>query len=439
MIRGTVIGQVWATRKARGLDGPDAAAGGRARRRGTDDRAAGGRERHAGRARGRGRDGGVRLGRAQRAAPRPRQPRSAVRRGDRRHRGRSGLMFLGRVGGNRLVDGEVAAGAGPQAAAGAPVSAGRSAARRRGGGGRRRRRRRSRPTIWWCAPTSLDAGTGDDVIVAFGHAARVALSEKLPPGSKPIGPDRRGGGGGRRSGGDPAVKDADLRRLVAEVTREVTAQAERGARPAAGGGRCAAGRPRRGHHHRQEPARHRGQDRPGDRRRGRRHRRHLADAGLGLFHDDHHRRHRRAVGVVRRVQDPARAYGGRRGRRVPGHARGRRQRIATDLAATTLQRVVHRAKCRGRSWAVASSFHEIPAHGEDRERRDGGGVPRRRRRAGRGSSAPFVVKRIHPRLSGRAGVRPHVRGRGEDLGAAHPSEHRPGVRVRLPGWAATTW
>jgi ethanolamine utilization protein EutN len=31
----------------------------------------------------------------------------------------------------------------------------------------------------------LDAGTGDDVIVAFGHAARVALSDKLPPGSKP--------------------------------------------------------------------------------------------------------------------------------------------------------------------------------------------------------------------------------------------------------------
>jgi microcompartment protein CcmK/EutM len=35
-----------------------------------------------------------------------------------------------------------------------------------------------------CADT-LDAGTGDDVIVAFGHAARVAVSEKLPPGSKP--------------------------------------------------------------------------------------------------------------------------------------------------------------------------------------------------------------------------------------------------------------
>src|SRR3954447_6589183 len=31
----------------------------------------------------------------------------------------------------------------------------------------------------------LDAGAGDDVIVAFGHAARVALSDKLPPGTKP--------------------------------------------------------------------------------------------------------------------------------------------------------------------------------------------------------------------------------------------------------------
>ena len=31
----------------------------------------------------------------------------------------------------------------------------------------------------------LDAGPGDDVIVAFGHAARVALSEKLPAGAKP--------------------------------------------------------------------------------------------------------------------------------------------------------------------------------------------------------------------------------------------------------------
>jgi ethanolamine utilization protein EutN len=38
-----------------------------------------------------------------------------------------------------------------------------------------------------CADT-LDAGPGDDVIVAFGHAARVAVSEQLPPGSKPMVP-----------------------------------------------------------------------------------------------------------------------------------------------------------------------------------------------------------------------------------------------------------
>ena len=31
----------------------------------------------------------------------------------------------------------------------------------------------------------LDAGPGDDVLVAFGHAARVAVSEKLAPGTKP--------------------------------------------------------------------------------------------------------------------------------------------------------------------------------------------------------------------------------------------------------------
>ena len=31
----------------------------------------------------------------------------------------------------------------------------------------------------------LDAGPGDDVLVAFGHAARVAISDKLPPGTKP--------------------------------------------------------------------------------------------------------------------------------------------------------------------------------------------------------------------------------------------------------------
>lgn len=32
---------------------------------------------------------------------------------------------------------------------------------------------------------ALDAGAGDDVIVAFGHAARVALSPSLAPGQKP--------------------------------------------------------------------------------------------------------------------------------------------------------------------------------------------------------------------------------------------------------------
>lgn len=31
----------------------------------------------------------------------------------------------------------------------------------------------------------LDAGPGDDVLVAFGHAARVALGDKLPVGAKP--------------------------------------------------------------------------------------------------------------------------------------------------------------------------------------------------------------------------------------------------------------
>jgi ethanolamine utilization protein EutN len=31
----------------------------------------------------------------------------------------------------------------------------------------------------------LDAGPGDDVIVAFGHAARVAVSQALAPGAKP--------------------------------------------------------------------------------------------------------------------------------------------------------------------------------------------------------------------------------------------------------------
>lgn len=31
----------------------------------------------------------------------------------------------------------------------------------------------------------LDAGVGDDVVIAFGHAARVAVAESLPEGEKP--------------------------------------------------------------------------------------------------------------------------------------------------------------------------------------------------------------------------------------------------------------
>jgi ethanolamine utilization protein EutN len=34
----------------------------------------------------------------------------------------------------------------------------------------------------------LDAGPGDDVLVAFGHAARVAVSAALGPGQKPEAP-----------------------------------------------------------------------------------------------------------------------------------------------------------------------------------------------------------------------------------------------------------
>jgi ethanolamine utilization protein EutN len=34
----------------------------------------------------------------------------------------------------------------------------------------------------------LDAGPGDDVLVAFGHAARVAVAEALGPGQKPYAP-----------------------------------------------------------------------------------------------------------------------------------------------------------------------------------------------------------------------------------------------------------
>src|SRR5687767_12770686 len=35
-----------------------------------------------------------------------------------------------------------------------------------------------------CCDT-LDAGVGDEVVIAYGHAARVAISEALPEGQKP--------------------------------------------------------------------------------------------------------------------------------------------------------------------------------------------------------------------------------------------------------------
>jgi ethanolamine utilization protein EutN len=31
----------------------------------------------------------------------------------------------------------------------------------------------------------LDAGVGDDVVIAYGHAARVAIAEQLPEGDQP--------------------------------------------------------------------------------------------------------------------------------------------------------------------------------------------------------------------------------------------------------------
>jgi microcompartment protein CcmK/EutM len=34
----------------------------------------------------------------------------------------------------------------------------------------------------------LDAGPGDDVLVAFGHAARVAVAQAMGPGQKPDAP-----------------------------------------------------------------------------------------------------------------------------------------------------------------------------------------------------------------------------------------------------------
>jgi ethanolamine utilization protein EutN len=55
----------------------------------------------------------------------------------------------------------------------------------------------------------LDAGPGDDVLVAFGHAARVAVAQALGPGQKP---------------------DAPVDAAVVAVVDRVELEGERGAR-----------------------------------------------------------------------------------------------------------------------------------------------------------------------------------------------------------------
>ena len=92
-------------------------------------------------------------------------------------------MFLGRVAGTVWSTVKWPRGQGAEAAAG-PARIGWAICRR--ARPRSRARRASEPTddLVVCADI-LDAGPGDDVLVAFGHAARVAVSDKLPPGTKP--------------------------------------------------------------------------------------------------------------------------------------------------------------------------------------------------------------------------------------------------------------
>jgi ethanolamine utilization protein EutN len=56
--------------------------------------------------------------------------------------------------------------------------------RSEGGGGGKAAGAQPTDDLVVCADR-LDAGPGDDVVVAFGHAARVALSAALPAGQKP--------------------------------------------------------------------------------------------------------------------------------------------------------------------------------------------------------------------------------------------------------------
>jgi ethanolamine utilization protein EutN len=84
------------------------------------------------------------------------------------------------------------------------------------------------PTIAGAAPTgsdvddlvvcadTLDAGPGDDVLVAFGHAARVAVAGALAPGEQPSAP------------GDPTTVPVDA--AVVAVVDRVELEGERGGR-----------------------------------------------------------------------------------------------------------------------------------------------------------------------------------------------------------------
>jgi microcompartment protein CcmK/EutM len=108
MIRGTVIGQIWATRKARGPRGADAAPGGGARRRRRPDRTADRRQRTCSTARA-GEDVTVALGSGARNVLKPGLTTAtscATRRSPRSWKGPTDVPRAGR--GDRLVDGEVA-------------------------------------------------------------------------------------------------------------------------------------------------------------------------------------------------------------------------------------------------------------------------------------------------------------------------------------------
>ena len=151
----------------------------------------------------------------------------------------------------------------------------------------------------------LDAGPGDDVMVAFGHAARVAVSEKLPPGTKPTRPDRRRRGGGRRSGRARRAERScrSMKRRCAgssqEVTREVARQRRAAARRASAAPACRRARARAAAAPWSPPrARTSAAWSPASPRRSPTLGGDIVDISQTLvsrlLHDDHHRRHRGA-------------------------------------------------------------------------------------------------------------------------------------------------